>query len=229
MPVAFLALVAAALVHLGAQVAAPDGVVADLTQILLMPALLWVLLTGTPSPKSRLVQLVAGALALSWLGDTLPRFADDGSDTAFGLMLGCFLLAQLVYVTAFLPFASESIARRKPALLLPYVIALAILIAVTGGDSGALFPAVVLYGVVITAMAILATGIDRVATIGAILFLISDALIALDAFLTVHLPLQGFWVMLTYVLGQTLIVLAVANHDRSEASVRTAPAPASRP
>lgn len=220
MPAALLALVVVALVHLGAQVAAPDGLAADLTQILLMPALVWVLLTSTPNPKSHLVRLVALALGLSWLGDTLPHFAAQGSDLAFGLMLGAFLLAQLAYVVAFAPFASRSIARTRPVLLLPYVLVLAVIIAVTAGGAGAYFPAVVLYGLVIVAMAVLATGIDRIATVGAVLFLVSDALIAISAFATLQLPLHGFWVMLTYIVGQTLITLSVAHHDRSLAARR---------
>lgn len=182
MPIALLALVVVTLVHLGAQVAAPDGIVADVSQIALMPALLWVLLTSTPNPKSYLVRLVGLALVLSWLGDTLPRFTRDGSELGFGLMLGSFLLAQLTYVVAFAPFVGRSIVRTKPALLAPYVLALGAVIAVTAPDAGAFFPAVVLYGLVIIAMAVLATGIDLVATIGAILFVVSDGLIALSAF-----------------------------------------------
>lgn len=220
MPFALLALVVVTVVHLGAQVAAPDGVLADLTQILLMPALLWVLLAGTPNPKSLLVRLVGVALVLSWLGDTLPRFTEDGSDLGFGLMLGAFFLAQLAYVAAFLPFASRSIIRRRPALLAPYVIVLGVIVAVSAQGAGALFPAVLLYGLVIVGMAVLATGIDAVATTGAVLFLVSDGLIALSAFASLELPLHGFWVMLTYVLGQTLLTLAVSHRDRTPAARR---------
>lgn len=208
------------LIHLIAQGAAPDGVIADLTQVLLMPALAWVLVTSTPRPPSRLVRLVLLALGLSWLGDTLPRFAEEGSDLGFALMLGAFLLAQLAYVAAFLPFASRSIARTRPVLLAPYLLALVLLVAVTAGGAGALLPAVVLYGVAIVAMAVLATGLDRVAATGAIVFLVSDALIALRAFAGLELPLHGVWVMLTYVLGQALLVAAVAHHDRTVAARR---------
>lgn len=215
-----VALAAITLVHILAQGVAPGGVVADLTQVLLMPALAWVLVTSTPSPSSRLVRLVLLALALSWLGDTLPRFAPDGSDLGFGLMLGAFLLAQLAYVAAFLPFASRSIVRTRPTLLAPYLLALVLLVALTADGAGALLPAVVLYGLAIVAMAVLATGIDQVATAGAIIFLISDALIALRAFAGLELPLHGVWVMLTYVLGQAFLVAAVAHHDRTVAARR---------
>ncbi|WP_435201318.1 lysoplasmalogenase family protein [Janibacter sp. GS2] len=220
MPAALVTLAVVTLVHLVAQASSPDGVVADLTQVLLMPVLAWTLITSTPNPKSRLVRLVLLALTLSWLGDTLPRFAKDGSDLGFVLMLGPFLLAQLAYVAAFLPFVSRSIVRTRPLLLAPYALALAVLVAVVAGDAGALLPAVILYGVTILAMAVLATGIDTVATVGAIVFLVSDALIALSAFAGLDLPLHGVWVMLTYIAGQTLLVTAVAHHDRAVAARR---------
>lgn len=214
MPAALATLVVVALVHLVAQATAPGGVLADLTQVLLMPALAWVLLTGTPNPKSRLVRLVLLALLLSWLGDTLPRFAEDESEVGFGLMLGAFLLAQLAYVAAFLPFAGRSIARTRPVLLIPYLLALLVLVALTAGGGGPLVP-VIAYGLAIVVMAVLATGIDRVAAIGAVLFLVSDTFIAVRAFVGLELPLHGVWVMLTYVLGQALLVTAVAHHDRA--------------
>lgn len=215
-----IAFAAVTLVHLFAQVIAPGGTLADLTQVLLMPALAWVLMTSTRAPRSPFVRLVLLALGLSWLGDTLPRFAGDG-DLAFALMLGAFLLAQLAYVAAFLPLRERSIARTRPILLLPYALALVLLIALTATGAGAALPAVILYGLVIVAMAILATGLDLVATIGAALFLLSDALIALHAFADLALPGHGFWVMLTYCLGQGLIVVAVAHHDRLTGARRT--------
>ena len=62
---------AVALVHLGAQLAG-GGLVADATQVLLMPLLAGVLWCETSSPRGRLVTLVLVALGLSWLGDSAP-------------------------------------------------------------------------------------------------------------------------------------------------------------
>ena len=201
------------IVHLLAQAIAPEGGLADLTQVLLMPALAWVLLTSTRVPRSRLVELVLVALGLSWLGDTLPRFA-GGAGTGFALMLGAFLLAQLAYIVAFLPLRERSIVRTWPRLLPAYALAFVALLALVATSAGAALPAVVLYGLAIITMAILATGIDRVAAIGAALFLLSDALIAVHALAGFALPGHDVWVMLTYCLGQGLIVVAVAHHDR---------------
>ena len=212
---ALVALVVVTVVHLVAQGVAPGGVIADLTQVLLTPLLAWLLLTTTRLPRSRLVRLTLLALLLSWLGDTLPRFVAEGSAAGFGLMLGCFLLAQLAYAAALAPFVGRSIVRTRPALVAPYVLALVVLVAVTAGGAGAMLPAVVVYGLAIVTMAVLATGLDRVATVGAIVFLVSDALIALRAFADVELPLHSVLVMLTYVVGQGLLVAAIAHRDRT--------------
>lgn len=99
MPAA-IAFVVVTLVHLGAQATAPGGVLADLTQVLLMPLLAWFLLATTPAPPSRTVRLVLLALGLSWLGDTLPRLADDGSTAGPASVLVALLLAQVVYALA---------------------------------------------------------------------------------------------------------------------------------
>jgi hypothetical protein len=64
-------------------------------------------------------------------------------------------------------------------------------------------------------MAILSTGLGRLAGIGGLVFMLSDALIAIGAFTDLELVAHGVWVMLTYVVGQTLIVLAVIAHERA--------------
>lgn len=211
-------LAAVTLVHLLAQGSAPGGVVADLTQVLLVPALACVLLTSVPTPDSRLVRLVLLALGLSWLGDTLPRFADDGSQLGFLLMIVPFFLAQVAYIAAFLPFVRASAVHNRPVVL-AYLLAYLLFVALFTFGAGAIWPSVV-YGGVVVAMALLATGIDRVAAVGGILFVISDALIGVRTFLLVELPLHGVWVMLTYVLAQALLVVAVAHHERAVAARR---------
>jgi uncharacterized membrane protein YhhN len=58
-------------------------------------------------------------------------------------------------------------------------------------------------------MAVLATGVSPVTAVGAVLFLVSDSLIALTE-LSDRLPDgAGTWIMPTYVVGQLLIVLGV--------------------
>jgi uncharacterized membrane protein YhhN len=204
--VSFLVLLLVTVVHLVAQLLAPEGGVADATQPLLMPALAAVLVTGTPAPRPVLVRITLVALFFSWLGDTLPRLVSG--DAGFLVMVGCFLLAQAAYVVAFWPRRAESLLVR-PLLVAPYLLALVVLVVLCREGAGGLLPAVVAYGAALTAMAVLATGLGRVAGIGGVVFMVSDSLIALRAFADVELPAHSFWVMLTYVVGQALLVVAV--------------------
>jgi uncharacterized membrane protein YhhN len=207
----FAALAGVTFVHLGALVGDPDGLVANLTQDLLMPLLMWSLLAATSSPRSRLVRLVLVALGFSWLGDAAPDLAPEG--TAFLVMVGFFLLAQATYITAFLPYWDRSVAGRRPLTTLPYAAAFVSLLALTRAGAGSLLVPIVVYGLALTTMAILSTALGPLAGIGGLVFMFSDALIAIEAFTDLELVAHGFWVMLTYVVGQTLIVIAVIRHE----------------
>lgn len=200
-------------VHLVSQLLG-QGQTADLIQVLLMPLLALVLLRATRAPRSREVRLVLVALGFSWLGDTLPRLAEG--DAALLTMIGCFLLAQLVYAAAFWPSRHRSVLGR-PLALLPYLLAGATIVGLSAREAGALLPAVGVYALAILAMAVLATGRGRVAAIGAAVFVLSDALIALDAFGMLTLPAHAVWVMATYVAAQVLLVLGVLAGERAAA------------
>lgn len=217
---AFVLLLLVTAVHLGAQLFASNGLLSQGTQILLMPTLAAVLWFGAER-TDRLVRLVLVGLFFSWLGDSLPRFLDG--DAGFLVMVGAFFVAQAVYVAAFLPFGGRSRFWRSWSGW-PYVLAFLVLMAVISpgaADASMLFP-VVAYAVVITVMALLAPGVHLLAGIGAALFMLSDSLIALNAFADVSLPGQGFWVMLTYVAGQSLIVLGVLRTAEGEGVHRPA-------
>jgi uncharacterized membrane protein YhhN len=101
------------------------------------------------------------------------------------------------------------VAGRRPLLLLPYAAGFLALIVLTQEGAGSLLLPVLVYGLALVAMAVLSTGLGRLTGIGGAVFFVSDALIALRSFADLTLPAHDFWVMLTYVLGQTLIVLGV--------------------
>lgn len=205
MRIALGILVAVSCVHLVGQLTG-SAPVADATQMLLMPAVAGVLLTGTGAPRVRLVRLALVALLFSWLGDTAPRFT--AGDTSFLLMVGFFLIAQLVYVAALWPYRHASLLRR-PAALVPYGAVGTVIVVLCAPEAGALLPAVAVYAAAIVAMAVLATGLGRLAGTGAVVFVASDALIALDAFGVMTLPGQGFWVMSSYIVAQILLITAI--------------------
>lgn len=213
-------------VHLAAQLLG-EPVVSRWTQWLLMPLLALTLLlaartrsgtgaavhaaAGTPHTPPRLVVLVLIGLGFSWLGDLLPHFSGEAG---FLVMVGMFAVAQALYAVAFWPHRAASLWRSPWALA--YAAFAALMIALCLPHAGELAGPVVGYAVLITVMAVLATGVHPLAGIGAGLFILSDALIALSAFVPWWSLLgQGFWVMLTYGLAQLLIVLGVLAGPRA--------------
>lgn len=207
----FLAL---ATVHLVWQVTGQQAY-ASVAQWVLMPALAVFLLIRTRGTRrTRLVNLTLLALFFSWLGDTAPALTSG--DTAFLVMVGFFLVAQVVYIVAFWPHRGESVLGRRRWWLVPYAVAIAVLIVACAPHAGELLVPVLVYGLLLGAMAVLATGVGPLVWAGGALFLASDGLIALNAFAPWwQLPLQGFWVMLTYLAAQLLIVLGVIGRGQA--------------
>lgn len=201
----FLAL---ATVHLVWQLT-DQSAYARVSQWFLMPVLAAFLLVRTRAAgRSRLLRLTLVALGFSWLGDTAPALASG--DTSFLLMVGFFLVAQVVYIVAFWPRRDQSVLGHRRLLVVPYAVAIVGLVLACAPHAGTLLVPVLLYGLLLGAMAVLATGINALVGAGGALFLVSDGLIALEAFAPWwNLPQQSFWVMLTYIGAQLLIVLGV--------------------
>lgn len=216
-------------VHLGALLVGAE-ILGDLTQVLLMVFIaLWLWLRTTPDRdtsggrgrRPRLVELALVALVFSWLGDSVPRLLDG--DAAFLTMVGFFLVAQVVYVAAFWPTRRRSAAVRARWSLPVYAAALVAIVAACAGEAGVLLPAVVVYASMLATMSILAWGVGPVAGVGGVIFLISDAMIALGAFAPTFAPPQkDFLVMVTYVAAQVLIACAVDRHVPGDADGRDA-------
>lgn len=152
-------------------------------------------------------RLLALALALCTLGDILL----DLDPRLFAFGLGAFLLAHIIYVVLF----GRSRATGMPAdplriaavlLILACSAALSVWIVPSVGP---LAVPVVLYICALTAMvstAILARFKQPWVAVGAVLFLISDSLLAINKFKTA-IPLRDFLVWTTYYLGQCGIAL----------------------
>lgn len=202
--VAAAVLIVVTVLHLGAQLAGWEHL-ADVTQWVLMPLLALTLATQVPAPRGQLVSLTLVALVFSWLGDAAPDLFSG--DTAFIVKVAFFLVAQVVYIVAFSRFVRDSVLVRRPLLVLPYAAAIVALVIACAPGADALLVPVLIYGACLGTMAMLATGLGPLTWAGGALFLVSDGLIALDAFVSsFSLPVQGFWVMLTYIAAQVLIV-----------------------
>jgi uncharacterized membrane protein YhhN len=186
-------------IALYASLAATDALLAEtghdrfrrLTKPLLMP----ILMVGRDRPTQR-------ALAFGTVGDISLL---GSSTTSFQVGLGSFLAGHVAWVTA-LRGRSSGRLRRQPRLALPYVAAWLSLNAYLWRRTGRDRVPVVVYSaaLVATALAALDTG-DRATTTGGVLFLTSDALIALHRFAGLRLPLHEAVVMATYTTGQALL------------------------
>ena len=187
-----------------------DG--ALLTKPLLMPLLLaWLLVTAWGRWSTPLTWLAVG-LVFAWAGDL---FLLGEGDLAFLLGLGSFLLMQVCYLVAFLRVPGPGLVRAWKIALLPYLLLWLILIVLVWPGAADMRIPVLVYSGVIIAMAVAALDLVlrlpqvlawRVAG-GALLFVVSDALIAMTAFgpLTSS-PGSSALIMATYVAAQGLIV-----------------------
>ncbi|HJC58760.1 MAG TPA: lysoplasmalogenase [Candidatus Dietzia intestinigallinarum] len=197
-----LVVTSAHLVALGSGAPGP----AAWTQVLLMPALAVVLLVLPADDRGPAWPWALGALAGSWVGDSLPRIMPE--DWQFLSMVGGFAVAQVLWIIAF----TRVDRGRPPAAwtLLLVVVAIALL-SVTVPHAGILAPAVVVYGLLLLAVAYLAAGHGLVGGLGGALFILSDGLIALGAFRPEMVDWAGrdLVVMATYVAAQALFVTVI--------------------
>jgi uncharacterized membrane protein YhhN len=151
--------------------------------------------------------LLALGLAFSTAGDVLL----DLDPRLFAFGLGAFLLAHLTYICLFVRNRTTGIRLRPPQLaaVLPIVAYSAALSVWIVPSVGELAVPVVLYVCALTTMvcaAILARFRERWVAVGAILFLISDSLLAIHKFKE-PVPMRDYLVWSTYYLGQCGIAL----------------------
>jgi len=185
------------------------------TKPLLMPMLAaWLMMRSRPrGPHSFFRGAVLGALAFSTLGDVLLMFAGG---VFFLLGLFFFLLAHLFYIGAFASISNlkRGYLNQNRGWLLPFFAFPVMLLfwLWEGIPLGMKLP-VSLYAGVITGMALsvlnmrgkLAESTFQSMMLGAVLFLLSDSLIALNMF---GKPFEGarIAIMATYIAGQFLLV-----------------------
>lgn len=210
--VAVVALGVLTVVHLVAQVTGPH-LLREITQPLLLPPLIVAVLALTPAPRSSTTSWALAAFALSWGGDLVPRLLGDGG---FEAMLALFLLAHVAWVIALWPRRRGTPVWRSPVLVLPFLAYGLVLVLLCAQGAGSLLPAVIAYAAVILAMAALAPALGRAAALGALVFILSDSLIALREFAGLDLPGHGMWVMLTYMAAQVLLAVGVVRLEGRE-------------
>lgn len=198
--VSFLPFVAIALVHVVA-LAVGAQTISGPTKWLLMPALAIALFANLPRRSTRIALWAGLALLFSWAGDVLL-----GVPGGLGFMigLGCFALAHAAYI---LLFRGPLRRHRMPWYALLYVPWLIALLAILGPYQGALLVPVGIYGAVLGLSAATALGTNRIVAIGALVFLLSDTLLAFKLFYPgFSLVDQDAIIMIGYLGGQGLII-----------------------
>lgn len=206
-------------------VASSLSLAATAAKVLLVPLLLvWLLLTvrNGCSPRGS-VRWFAVGLIFAWFGDLLLTQDDDAY---FAAGLGSFLVMQVCYIVAFMRVPGPGLVRAWKVTVVPFAIVYVAINVLISGGVGALRIPVLVYSAALVAMSLAALDLVlrvprslgwRVAG-GAVLFLVSDALIALTAF--GPLNESAIWsaiIMSTYIAAQGMIVTgygtAVAQPD----------------
>lgn len=176
---------------------------------LLMISLFFFYFQKIKQDMSKTDKIMLVSLIFSCLGDTFLMF--QGQNPQFFLFgLGSFLVAQLAYYFIFSKSGKTQHLKRLPITI--YTMALVAFL----WDK---IPQDFLLPIFVYAFAIMMMGIGAIqrqtnpksylfVLIGAILFIISDSLIAINKF-AFAIPLSGLWVMTTYIAAQYLIVEGV--------------------
>lgn len=188
-----------------------------LTKPLLMPALILILLQAGNSIKSR--SLMVAALFFSWLGDVLLLF-EWYNGIFFIAGLSAFLITHTLYIIYFLGITSvnRSLLLQRPWLIILVVVYCTSLFALLMPSLGPLQIPVLGYTVVIGCMLLaslhvynkVGKPVNMYFVTGALLFIISDSILALNRFL-IPVQMGGALVMLTYCAAQYFLVKGVCN------------------
>ncbi len=185
---------------------------------LLMLLLAHLFVSEVAGPKSRLTFLILLALFFSWLGDVLLMFQERQS-VFFLLGLSSFLIAHVVYVLFFHKIRIAETIMSRWWILLIVAAYYAGLIIWLSPYLGEMKLPVRVYGLVISFMLMMALHMlyiannkaGRLFVAGAILFVVSDSILAINKFFT---PVwwASAWIMITYGVAQLFIVMGAVKY-----------------
>lgn len=159
--------------------------------------------------------LLIAALLCGWGGDTLLLL---DAEPAFLAGMGCFAAGHICYLAL---FRSYERARARGALFAPaYGLVLVGTVASLWPDLPAdLRVPVAGYSLLLTAMAYAAvTRLGLLAGLGGALFVLSDSLIATGVAEWPQPPRPDLWIMLTYIVAQSLLVIGVLGERQPDPS-----------
>jgi len=170
------------------------------------------------SPRRR--KLYLGALFFSLLGDI---FLLD-KEGLFLLGIGAFLITQVLFIVLVLRRSSRTSKSNLIWSAIPFMIYLVLLMRTLAPELDDLFYPVLIYGSVISVFGITALNYhlnqrnseSLILLSGALLFIASDSMIALNKFYSPHM-IYPVAIMLTYALAQYLICHSMLLEEKSVA------------
>lgn len=162
------------------------------------------------------------ALLFSWFGDVLLLF-DTGTGPYFLLGLSSFLLAHLFYIFSLHGLRVREKIGSRIWIMIPVLVYYALFMWFLNPYLEAMKLPVRIYGVVLSFMLLMALHmgylkekrIGRLLVAGALLFVVSDSLLAINRFYR-PIPLGAVWIMLTYGCAQLLLVAGLAGYIRAQ-------------
>jgi uncharacterized membrane protein YhhN len=161
--------------------------------------LLMLLLAGFVGLESKSLLFV---LFFAWLGDVF-LLVPGNSPLFFQLGLGSFLVMQFAYIRLF-HLRSKEIWHWSLGAIMVYVVNLLRFLWPNLAD-GLRIP-VLVYAITLGGMLYFASKLgDKMIFWGALLFVISDSLLALGKF-KYAIPGNSFWVMSTYIMAQLVLI-----------------------
>lgn len=200
---------------------ADNEIIQYLSKPLIIPFLAAYFFIETGNISSNLQKWILLALFFSWGGDILLMFQGQ-RDIFFLLGLSFFLLAHIFYIIFFYKVRLAEKVKRSIWLLLIVIIYYAALVTWLSPYLYDMKWPVRIYGVVISIMFMLAVHMlfinnknaGKWMMIGALLFVISDSVLAVNKFYQ-GFEAAGIVIMLTYGLAQFLIVEGAIRYIRS--------------
>lgn len=185
------------------------------TKPLLMPLLLFYVYKKSIGNTTLKVLLLGIAILFSWFGDVVLMY--QSNDLYFIAGIGLFLIAQITY-TIVLRKATYQVPSVSIIKVIPFLVYAAILFYILL-PAGAFTIPIIVYGLVILSMMVSAFLRKShtthqsylLAFIGSVLFVLSDSILAINAFKT-PIPYAGVFIMSTYCGAQYLLAQGILAH-----------------
>jgi uncharacterized membrane protein YhhN len=203
-------------IHLWACVRSKTSV-ADMSKLFLMPSLLLFYIVFTLLQGGTIYWPVAAALVLSTIGDYFMRDEWDAVSVICGII--AFTLAQAAYLVFSIPQLDWEGLSLPVQLIVPFVYVLAVLFSMLRLKEyvSGIVVVILLYALAICGMScvftLMAIGGMTVPfwlmAVGGVIFLLSDTILSERIFVGRESAWGNFWVMVTYLLAQALIVVGI--------------------